>query len=456
MSASFGPRGRVATRSGHIGDRPARALRPPIPEILLCTAGVVERIAWLASQPTRTALGEAMNVAVALGQGRGFAGAYGAGHGATAHLLPLGPAFAGGVYRWLAPGSIAAEAILAAWSIGLAIGSYLLVFRAAGRLGIARTPRLIALALGMLAPAYISIETIDFRVWEGGLATFLAALFLDRILAAHGAVDVSRREIRRFPWTLVACACLVFFVNPPLGVSAFVCLLILGLAKMPLRANVAGAAMAAGFLSVAIVPWTVRNYYALGEIVPLRSNAGLELALANNREMAETTDPSTALEQRLFALHPTANPRARQDVIRNGEVAYSDRLGAQAKVWIADNPGSAVRLWSRHIRQMLLPDRWMTDPRHSMIGGIRALYIQAIGLAGLLGLARLLLRRRGAGAVYPAVMVLFTVILIAPFQPVSRYAYVLYPSLCFLAAAWWPLLDRDRRVDGVAFARLPL
>lgn len=431
------------------------AFRAPIPEIALCLAGIAERVVWLAAQPTRTAMGEAMNVAVALGQGRGFAGAYGAGHGATAHLLPLGPAFAGGVYRWLAPGSVAAEAILAAWSIGLTIGSYLLLFRAFRHLGIARRPRLIALALGMLAPAYITVETIDFRVWEGGLATFLAALFLDRILATHRTIEAQDHDIRRFPWTLVACASLLFFVNPPLGASAFACLSILGLTRMPLRANVGGAAMAIGFLAVAIVPWTIRNHYALGEIVPLRSNAGLELALANNREMAEASDPSTALEQRLFVLHPTANAVARQEVIRIGEVAYANRLGAQAKRWIADNPGSAARLCARHIRQMLVPDRWMTDPRHSRIGGIRALYIQAVGLAGLLGLARLLIERRREGGIYPAVMVLLTVLLIAPFQPVSRYAYILYPTLCFLAGALWRSPDRDRRLNRVAFARLP-
>ena len=80
-------------------------------------------------------MGEAMNVAIALGEGRGFAGAFGPGHGATAHLLPLGPAMAGLVYGWLPPRSPGAEAILVGWSIGLAIATYMLLYRALGHLG---------------------------------------------------------------------------------------------------------------------------------------------------------------------------------------------------------------------------------------------------------------------------------------------------------------------------------
>lgn len=392
---------------------------------------MAERVVWTLLQPAHGAMGEAMNVAIALGQGRGFAGAYGPGHGATAHLLPAGPALAGLVYHWLAPRSPAAEGILACWSIGLAVGTYLLLYRAFGHLRLARPARLVALAIGFLAPAYFTIETVDFRVWEGGLATFLAALFLERLLAAHRIATGTTR----FPLAPIGCACLLFVVNPPLGVSAFLCLVIFGLTTLPMRANIIGAAIALGLVSAAILPWTIRNERMLGVAVPLRSNAGLELAIANNSEMAAATDPSAAMEQRLRAIHPTANSDARREVIRIGEVAYANRRGAEAKAWIAANPSAAARLWLRHARQMLVPDRWITDSRHSLAGGIRALCIQAIGVSGVFGLAVLLARRRKDGAIYPAVMVLVTILLLLPFQPVSRYTYVLYPTLCFLASA---------------------
>ncbi len=390
-------------------------------------------------------MGEAMNVAIALGEGRGFAGAYGPGHGATAHLLPLGPALAGFVYRWLAPRSLAAEAILACWSIGLAIGTYALLYRAFGYLRIPRPARLGGLAVVMLAPAYFTVETVDFRVWEGGLATFLAGLFLERLLVAHARLAEppvsAHRRAMRFPLAPIACASLLFFVNPPLGGSAFLCLVVFGLARLPIRANIVGGTIAAGLLSVAIVPWTIRNYHMLGAFVPLRSNAGLELALANNPEMLEATDQSAAMEHRLLAIHPTANPQARMVVMRIGEVAYADRRGVEAKAWIVAHPGDAARLWLRHGRQMLLPDRWMTDSRHTLVGRVRTVFLKLVGAAGVAGLVLLLARRWREGAIYPAILVLFTTLLLVPFQPVARYTYVLYPALCFLSASLWLLRE---------------
>jgi hypothetical protein len=423
----------------------ARLLHARWPVWALCAAGVAERVAWTLLQPAHGAAGEAMNVAVSLGAGRGFAGAYGVGHGATAHLLPLGPAVAGMVYGVLAPRSAAAEAILATWSIALAIGTYLLLFRAFAYLGIARGVRLACLALGLLTPAYLTVETVDFRVWEGGLATFLAALFLYLVLATRARVGEGPRDVRRFPLGLLACASLLFFVHPPLGLSAFVCLAVLGVARMPWRANVIGAATALALAAVAGVPWAIRNERVLGAFVPLRSNAGLELALANNRAMSETDDPARTLEQRLLAIHPTANPAARREAIRIGEVAYARQRGEEAKAWIAAHPADAARLWLRHVRQMLLPERWMSDPRGTAFGAVRAWFVQGIGVAGLLGLVALLLGRGRAAAVYPAIMVVLTTVMLAPFQPVTRYTYILYPGLCFLiggVALWMPAASR--------------
>jgi len=425
----------------------ARALRGYAPEIFLSLGGIVERAASAMLRPANGAMGEAMNVAIALGEGRGLAGAYGAGHGATAHLLPLGPALAGLVYRFLAPRSPAAEVILAGWSIALSVGTYILLYCAFDHLRVPRPARLTGLAVGMLAPAYFTAETVDFRVWEGGLATFLAALFLERVLAAYRSVPLGATT---YPVAPILCACTLFFVNPPLGVSAFVCLALLGITRLPMRANITAAAVAVGMLSVPIVPWTVRNGLVLGEFVPLRSNAGLELAIANNREMAEAADQSAAMAERLRTIHPTANPEARRQVIQFGEVAYADARGAESRAWIAENPVAAARLWLRHGRQMLIPDRWIIDPNHSITGGIRAFMLQAIGLGGLLGLAVLIRRSGSDGAIYPAIMVLATTLLMLPFQPVSRYTYLLYPMMCFLCAT---LVSARKVRDGLGGGR---
>ena len=307
-------------------------------------------------------------------------------------------------------------------------------------------------------PAYFTLETVDFRVWEGGLASALTAAFLERVIAAHRRLALEGLALKglaaehratnhrtsRVPLVPIICACAVFCVNPALGIGAFACLAVLGITMLTPRATIVGGGIAAGLLAIAIVPWTVRNYHVLGAIVPLRSNAGLELALANNRAMLDTTDPSRALEHRLREIHPTANARVRAEVVRIGEVAYARRLGDEAAGWIADNPGGAARLWGRHVRQMLVPDQWITDSGRSRVGGARAVAIQLIGLAGLAGLALLLGLRRQDGAIYPAVLIATIIVLLAPFQPVARYTYSLYPMLCLMSSALILGIDRYR------------
>lgn len=392
-------------------------------------------------------MGEAMNVAVALGEGRGFAGAYGAGHGATAHLLPAGPALAGFVYTWWPPGSGPAETLLATWSIALAIGTYLFLYRAMGHLSVLRGPRLAALAVGMLAPAYMTLEAIDFRVWEGGLATFLAAVFLDRVLLLRRTASRDGARPTAFPRMPVVIASILFFVHPPLGLAAFTCLTVFGLTVVPFRACLTGAALAVALVAAMIVPWTIRNQYALHAFIPLRSNAGLELAIGNNPDMAASDDTMWTLHQTLKAIHPFANDAARAEVLRIGEVAYSRRMGDRAWAWIAANPAAAARLWIGHVRQMLFPDGWRHDADQYYNQAARAWFLSGIGAIGLFGFVMLFCRDR-ASAVYPAIMLTIPLLLLAPFQPAVRYVYITYPLLCLMSSASWlawkPVIWRTR------------
>ncbi len=177
---------------------------------LLLVLGVGERVAWNLIRPGVGASGEAFNVAAALAGGRGFADAYQVGQGATAHLLPISPGIAGGIYAVFGVRSMGAEILLACWSIGLAVGAYLLLFRAFGRLGLPRVARLGALALLCLAPTYVPQEAVDFRIWEGGLSVLLTALFLDRLVAIE---TPSAKAIAG----MALLNALLFFVNPICG-----------------------------------------------------------------------------------------------------------------------------------------------------------------------------------------------------------------------------------------------
>ena len=114
--------------------------------------GAAERMAWNLLRPDLGGEGEAMNVALAVADGRGFADAYQLGQGPTAHLLPISPGIAGVVYFLFGPQSKLAEFVLSLWAIGLAIGTYALLYRAFGHLDVPRRLRLVGLAMGCLAP----------------------------------------------------------------------------------------------------------------------------------------------------------------------------------------------------------------------------------------------------------------------------------------------------------------
>ncbi len=242
----------------------------------LLAAAIVERVAWSVASSAWSAGGEATSSSPMYSP-RGMAShvAYGLDHGATAHLLPIGPGFAGTVY-WLLGYTPLAELVLAAWSIGLPRPRQL---SAAGP----RPLRGWASAWGRAssrwpfsaAPTYIAQEAVDFRVWEGGLAAFLSALMLDQALAADRE-DAPRRHVH----VVVATAPLLFFVNPLMG-AATLSLALLWAGRVPLGVLARRMTMSVLLLAMFVVPWAIRNQRVLGEPVLLRSNAGLELALAH-------------------------------------------------------------------------------------------------------------------------------------------------------------------------------
>lgn len=405
----------------------------------LLLLGAAERIAWCALRPTLGPTGEAFNVARALALGRGWADAYRPGQGATAHLLPFGPAMAGGVYAVLGVRMPAAEAVLASGAIALALASYWLFFRAFRRLGLSLPLALGALAYGCLAPAYVAQEAVDFRVWEGGLAVMLAALFLDRLLASPVHPSAGQAA------GLGALAAVAFFVNPAVGLGVVAAGAALAWQRWSPGFTALAAAAAAAMLALLAGTWAWRNDRVLGAPIPLRSNGGLELALANYPGALAARDPLAAMRARLMAIHPMPSDsayRAMRDA--GGEVRYARLLGDGAERWMISDPAAVAQLAARHLWQTFAPPPWSF---HLFGAGtanvLRSLLASIAGLAGLVGALWHLGRPRNAW-LCPALMVLVPALAFCVFQPVSRYTYLIYIPCIFLGA------DAVGRLAGVA------
>jgi hypothetical protein len=400
----------------------------------LTIMGIVVRLVWLADHPAAAKSGgETHNVAIAFSQTGSIADAFRPGQGPTAHVTPLSPMLAGTVYRLAGIDTPRADAILTGWAMALTFGGLALFYRAFGRLGAPTAGRVVAFGVAALLPMNnIYYETVAFRTWEGGLAVFIAALFLDNLLRLDAAPRVGSRDV--LGMGLLAALCL--FVSPPLGVAAYLGGLLLMLRRLP-PARWPQAALVVGLTaSVVLGPWLVRNTVVMDRAIVLRDNLGLEMAQAFHDGAATTANPFKTFWARHAQIHPYGSHVDAYAAMQaaGGEAAYSEALGAGAWRWIDANRRAAAGLMLRNLGAMFFPPAWMWDPepppettargKALLQGGIAALALLAIA-AGLI--------RVGAGYAYAGLFAVLPALPYALAYPDFRYRYLISTLLLFLA-----------------------
>lgn len=398
---------------------------------LLC-AGLVLRLLWLLNRGIGHAGGEAENVALAFARGEGVADVFARGSGATAHLNPVMPSFAGAVYARLGPQSTPSEIVLATVALGCSLGAMLVFFRAARIAGVGRWAGLAAIAAVSLLPLNFNDEAVTYRVWEGALATLVGACCLLMTVQA----DRGRSLAQRAPVLLFFTAALLFWINPALGIAAYLNLLVLFVrAELRPFAFLSRGAVAFGMLVLVLAPWTVRNAVVIGEPILLRSNAGLELALANHPAAAAAGSQHLVFLNRLREMHPLESQVAFDRMRRSGgEVAYARKLGREAQGWIEAHPFDFFRLCLRHVTQFYFPPQWQWSIYGFPAKGVavRQAFSWALGLLGLIGAGFALIRLRGR-MTYLAIVALAPSLPYMIVQPVPRYRYIVLLPLLFLA-----------------------
>ena len=403
--------------------------------LLAMAGGVALRLLWLGmvqgGLTVFPSAAEAQRVALALAQTGSFADAYFTGQGPTAHILPVSAAIAGGILWLFGPYSDAASVVLLLWALVQTMGGYFALMLLFERLGLRPLVCRWGLALLCLVPPFVGQEVIDFRYWESGLAVVLATVALLRVAAMDGESEPSGRSLAG-TGALIA---LLFFVAPSAGLAAGACAGLIAVVRrrswrtiLPLLLSFALC------LAAMVVPWASRNAGALGAPILLRSNAGLELAIANHSAALSDRAPEDVFADRVAAIHPAANP-AVQALIRQrgGEVRYSRQLGEETRRWIAGHPMDFARLCLRHLRQYFFPEPWQFYfSGWEGARTARSLTITIVSALGLAGLALGLLRQRRRYAIV-GVYIATIALSYAPFQPMARYIYLTYGLLAFLA-----------------------
>lgn len=396
----------------------------------LIALGAAERLIWNVLRSMQGAGGEAVNVAHAVASGRGIADAFGPGTGPTAHVLPISPAIAGAAYAVLGNRSIVAEIVLASYAIILALTSYVVFDRLFSRLGVSRSARLVGFAFLCLAPTYIQQEAVDFRAWEGGLATLLFALLLHNILAT----DTQPAMLREDRLSIVLAAVL-FLVQPMLGLAGAAALSLNWIRRCDLSGFLLRTGLLAVLIATLITPWMLRNDQVLGTPVMLRSNFGLELAIGEYPGELRPGDESASFLTRLRDVHPgQSEPALHAMRVAGGEVAYARQLQKTTMHWMREHPAMAVEIAAMHIEQIFLPPTWFFHVwAATPLAGFRSMLASMVGCLGLLGLISGVARRPREW-LYIGIAVSITVVLFSPFQPVIRYTYLFYGLFTYCAA----------------------
>ena len=85
---------------------------------------------------------------------------------------------------------------------------------------------------------------------------------------------------------------------------------------------------------LALVPWTIRNYYAVDGLVFVKSNFGMELWLGNNPAVKMINTPE---------LNPMNNLTQRISLILSGEPNYNRERQRQAIVYIESHPRAFLK-----------------------------------------------------------------------------------------------------------------
>jgi hypothetical protein len=400
---------------------------------LLLLAGLALRLIWLghAEGPIDSSFGsaEASRVAMAVAQGRGVADAYYEGYGPTAHLMPVSPAIAGFILWLFGPGTSAANLVLLAWCLAQVGTAYVLLQALFRQLGADPLVTRWGSAILCLVAPFAMQETIDFRYWEGGTALCLGAANL---------LLISRLQVRGEPgWPTLALvavlSAITLFICQPVGLATGACWALFAVRRLSMVRSLQLALLTVAALAAIITPWAIRNDRALGAPVALRSNFGLELALANHPGALSDRPPEQVFADRLAQIHPFQASRPPFMVKPGGEVAYSRTLGEQAWRWIEANPWSFARLSARHLSEFFFPRPWQMS--FSGWGGMRAeraVIITTVNLLGLIGLGLGLYRRRRGYAM----LAIYLAAISMPYaflEPTARYIYLAYGVLAFLA-----------------------
>lgn len=334
--------------------------------------------------------------------------------GPSAHAAPLYTLVVAAVF-FLFGTENGGELALYVVNIALASLVYAMLPKMAQELGLGRLTGIAAGLFGAAVPFHFLNEARAGDAPLGALALMAILTLSIRTWKAKG-FQLRRALLSGCVWGL---SLLLLPALLPVGIGIAVASALLVRRPWP-AAHMAVVLVIAGLF---LLPWTLRNHLVLGSAIWFRSNFGIELRLAYN-EWAKPDIDSNRAGGSFDRFHPFVSQQAAADVQREGEVAYSRRLQAEAIAWIREHPREAARLTALRAIYFWFP---------KTLKPAQTILLSVLSLLAFIGL--FLMRRRAIPA-FPALLVLWTTFppLYFLLQSAVRYRYPINWTLLLAAA----------------------
>jgi hypothetical protein len=282
------------------------------------------------SNPTFETVGlEARLVAFSLAQGKGFFGPYPGYEAFTACVAPVYPFLLAIGIKLLNLDAFGMTVFAQAMNCAFSAATCWPIF-AIGKRVFGEKAGLESAWLWAFFP-YALLLPLEW-VWDQSLSALLLALIVQATFALRESDSSLSWTLYGLLWAFAA------LTNPTL------CLLLpFFLGWMVWRKGGYGgralslAARAAFIFVLALVPWTIRNYYAIDGLVFVKSNFGMELWLGNNPSVKTISTPE---------LHPINNLPQRISLILSGEPNYNRAKQRQATAYIENHPRAFLKNFS--------------------------------------------------------------------------------------------------------------
>jgi hypothetical protein len=392
-------------------------LQPVLECVSIFLIALVLRLGLLAV--TRSYLGpegsEVVNVARSLAAHGTFANAFSPTSGATAHVSPAYPLLLSVLYRWFGTGQ-AGELAQEVFASCIAALLWALLPLAGRILGRGQGVGMVAGLMGALLPVNRWAEN------KGSFETPLAALMLLLLVSAYLYTWNDGRFSLKRATGLGILGGLAILVSATLGAVQVVLLSFCFLARRDRRKQtLAFAAVLVTTVAAVLLPWGIRNYYALGKFVVTRSNFGLELQVSNN-DLATARSLTNGPSFKKYHPHEKGKQLMRLENV--GEIAYNRQKLHQAIEWIRSHPSRFAELSLSRFRYFWFPD--LKRP-------VQTVVFRLLALLALLGGVRLYRQDRFLTLALISVIGAYSLIYYLV-QADARYSYPIAWAIYLFAA----------------------